>query len=74
MEKEKYVIFKKDDGSPRYIYCINRNSVNTSGDIGDAIEFENSETAKSAMEHIKKDYPDTAFGIFCIKTTMEEIL
>ena len=46
MNNEKYVIYYYETAtSKQYIYTIYRNSVSHSKDIGDAIEFEDKETA-----------------------------
>lgn len=50
---EKYLIFEKTSESNReYVYQIGRSNIYTSDDIGNAIEFNNKETALMVAKYL----------------------
>lgn len=52
---EKYIIFEKTSETNRkYVYQISRNSLYTTEDIGDAIEFYDKETAILIAKYLTK--------------------
>lgn len=52
---EKYLIFEKTSETNRkYVYQISRNSLYTTEDIGDAIEFYDKETAMLIAKYLTK--------------------
>lgn len=70
---EKYVIYcDETQTSRKYVYTIYRNSVSDSKDIGDAIEFEDKETAISVKNYLSKREKEQ-YKVMCIKTTFDEV-
>lgn len=74
MEKEKFILYCGEGENRKYIEYINRNGASTDSDIGDAIEFDDVETAKKIAYYCNKNYEEPKYKVICIKTTMEEIL
>lgn len=73
MNNEKYVIYYYETAtSKQYVYTIYRNSVSHSKDIGDAIEFEDKETAIKVKDYLLKREKDD-YKVICIKTTFDEV-
>lgn len=71
---KKYVIFKFDGtDSKEFVSTIYRNSLNHSSDIGDAIELDDMEQAKSLCNYINKRKESTTYKIMCIETKINII-
>jgi len=67
---KKYVIFKREGSTnKKFVYYIQRNSISTSNDLGDAIEFDNEEQATSMKEYLSSRENDKLY-ILCIETNM----
>ena len=70
---EKYVIYYYESATnKKYIGTIYRNSVNDTKDIGDAIEFEDRETAINVKNYLSKREKED-YKVLCIKTTFDEV-
>lgn len=70
---EKYLIYYNETStSKQYISSIYRNSKSANTDMGDAIEFENKETALKVKEYLNKREGVTKYKVMCIKTTIDE--
>jgi hypothetical protein len=70
---EKYVIyFNETSTSKEYIGTIYRNSKSAYTDIGEAIEFDDKETAIMVKDYMNKREGTTKYKVMCIKTTIEE--
>lgn len=74
MNSEKYVIYYDETATSRkYVYNIYRTSVSESKDIGDAIEFEDKDTAIKVRDYLNKREKRNDFNVVCMKTTIEEV-
>lgn len=70
---EKYLIyFNETSTSKKYVEYIYRTSVSTDTDMGDAIEFDDKDTALKVAEYLNKRDGVTKYKVMCIKTTIEE--
>ena len=71
---EKYVIFYYESATNKqYVSTIYRNSKSMTTDIGDSIEFYDSETALKIRDYLNKREGTTKYKVNCIKTTVEEV-
>lgn len=70
---EKYLIFKKtSEVNRKYAYYIQRNSVSTSEDIGDAIEFDNKDLALAMVKYLSKRDKEQYY-VLSVVTTIEVV-
>ena len=70
---EKYLIYCNETStSKQYISTIYRNSKSSTTDMGDAIEFEDKETALKVKDYLNEREHVTKYRVMCIKTTVEE--
>lgn len=71
---EKYIIYYNETPtSKKYVEAIYRTSVSTDTDEGDAIEFDDKETALKVKEYLNNRADTTRkYKVMCIKTTIEE--
>lgn len=70
---EKYLIYYNETSTSKdYISTIYRNSKNTSNDMGNAIEFDDKETALKVKDYLNKREGVTKYKVMCIKTTFDE--
>jgi len=70
---EKYIIYYNESStSKQYIGSIYRNSKSTTADMGDAIEFEDKETALNVKDYLNKREGVTKHKVMCIRTSIEE--
>lgn len=69
---DKFVIFFNETSTNRkYIEYIYRTSVSTDKDIGDAIEFDDKETALLVAKYLNNREGTTKYKVMVIKTTCE---
>lgn len=67
---EKYIIFKREGtSSKKYLTTIYRNSISTSSDIGDALEFNNKDLAVDLAEILGKRERETLYVLSVVTTT-----
>jgi hypothetical protein len=72
---EKYLIYYNETStSKKYIETIYRNSTSTDTDMGDAIEFDDKETALKVADYLNKRDSVSKYKVMCIKTTIEEVV
>ena len=72
---EKYLIYYNETStSKKYIETIYRNSTSTDTDMGDAIEFDDKETALKVADYLNKRDSVNKYKVMCIKTTIEEVV
>lgn len=72
---EKYLIYYNESStSKKYIETIYRNSLSSDTDMGDAIEFEDKETALKIADYLNKRDGVTKYKVMCVKTTIEEVV
>ena len=70
---EKYIIyFNETTTSKEYIGTIYRNSKSSYTDIGEAIEFDDKETAIMVKDYMNKREGTTKYKVMCIRTTIDE--
>ena len=68
------MIYKKEnETNKRFIYSIGRGSCNTSGDMGDAIEFNDKEIALMLAKSLSKRDREN-YRVLSITTTIEEVM
>lgn len=71
---EKYLIYYNESAdSKKFVYNVGRTSNSHSTDVGDAIEFDNKETALRVRDYINSRDGVTKYRVMCIKTTTEEV-
>lgn len=71
---EKYLIyFDETPTSRKYLTYFYRNSVSDTKDIGDAIEFDEKQTALNLSEYLKRREKTNKYKVLCVKTTIEEV-
>ena len=68
METNKFIIAFDDNTKNKYIVSMYRNSVSTSTDIGDAIEFNTEEEAKVVANYLNCRYNTEIYYPMVIKT------
>lgn len=72
---EQYLVYYNETStSKKYIISIYRNSLSTSTDMGDAIEFNDKDTALKVAEYLNKRDSVNKYKVMCIKTTIEEVV
>lgn len=72
---EKYLIyFNETSTSKKYVEYIYRNSVSNDTDMGDAIEFDDKETALKVKDYLNKREGTTKYKVVCIKTSIEDVV
>ncbi|MBQ6547297.1 MAG: hypothetical protein IJL74_04810 [Bacilli bacterium] len=72
---EKYLIyFNETPTSKQYISYVYRNSLSKSSDIGDAIEFDDKDTAIKMKDYLNRRDSVSKYKVMCIKTTIEEAI
>ena len=72
---EKYLIyFNETPTSKQYISYVYRNSLSKSSDIGDAIEFDDKDTAIKMKDYLSRRDSVSKYKVMCIKTTIEEAI
>ena len=72
---EKYIIyFNETSTSKKYVEYIYRNSVSNDTDMGDAIEFDDKETALKIRDYLNRREGTTKYKVVCIKTMVEEVV
>ena len=72
---KKYILQRiYDSEKPVYLTAIYRGSLSNSSDIGDALEFEDKETALNICKYVneRKDTSYT-YKVLSIKTVIEEV-
>ena len=70
---EKYIIYYNETStSKNYISSIYRTSKSTTTDMGDAIEFDDKETALKIKDYLNKRESVNKYKVMCIKTTIDE--
>lgn len=70
---EKYLIYYDETStSKEYISTIYRNSKSTTTDMGNAIEFNDKETAILIKKYLNQREGTTKYKVMCIKTTIDE--
>lgn len=72
---EKYIIYYDETTtSKKYVETIYRTSISTDSDNGDAIEFDDKETAIMVKEYLNNRADNTRkYKVMCIKTIIEEV-
>ena len=75
MSNEKYLIyFDETPTSKKYLRYIYRSSISSDTDIGDAIEFDDKETALKIKDYLNRREDVNKYKVMCIKTTTEEVV
>ena len=70
---EKYLIYYYETSTSKdYISTIYRSSKSTSTDMGNAIEFDDKETAIRVKDYLNEREGVTKYKVMCIKTTFDE--
>ena len=70
---EKYIIYYNEtETCKQYVGTIYRNSKSTYTDIGEAIEFNDKETAIMVKDYMNKREGTTKYKVMCIRTTIDE--
>lgn len=75
MANEKYLIYYNETStSKKYVEYIQRNSCQHDTDMGDAIEFDDKDTALKVAEYLNKRQHSYKYLVMCIKTSIEEVV
>ena len=72
---EKYLIYFNETATcKKFIGTIYRNTTSEYTDMGDAIEFDDKETALKVRDYLNNRQKVTKHKVMCIKTTTEEVV